>query len=120
MGALRRIIAAGVFVLLLVSGWQFAARNAGLIDVDYLFGRAEGASAWLVLLAAFALGALLIAILSGLELIRARMLARRYRKEIGNLESEVHHLRNLPLSVEEMAEPVDDLDTRIDSPGRGT
>jgi hypothetical protein len=33
-------------------------------------------------------------------LARSRLVARRYRREVGGLEAEIHQLRNLPLAAE--------------------
>lgn len=102
---LRRIIALGVFVLLLVAGWRFAAFNAQPIHVHYLFGSQEAVMLWQVLLAAFVTGALFVGLIASVSLVRGGILARRYRKVIAGLEEEVHQLRNLPLAVEETAPP---------------
>ncbi len=103
---LRRVIVLGVFVLLLVGGWRFAAFNAQPIDVHFLFGAREAVMLWQVLLASFLSGALLTGLFATISMVRGGMLARRYRQTIAVLEEEVHQLRNLPLAVEESAVPV--------------
>lgn len=100
---LRRIILLGVFVLLLVAGWRFAAFNAQPIDVHYLFGASEAVKLWQVLLVSFLIGALGVGLFASISMMRGGILARRYRKAIASLEEEVHQLRNLPLAVEESA-----------------
>jgi uncharacterized integral membrane protein len=97
---LRRIIMLGVFVLLLVAGWRFAAFNAQPIKVHYLFGSNEAVMLWQVLLISFLSGALIVGIIASISRVRSGILTRRYRKTIAALEEEVHQLRNLPLAVE--------------------
>jgi uncharacterized integral membrane protein len=83
--------------------WRFARDNSGsvtivvpgLSDVEVLL--------WVALLAAFALGAILMGLAAAYRVARLGLLARRYRKIIRGLESEVHQLRNLPLTDDEPA-----------------
>ena len=100
----RRIIALAVFVLLLVAGWQIAARNADLVHIDYLFGEVKGVRVWLALLISFVAGGAVVAIAALFSSMRAGLLSRRYRKAIADLEAEVHQLRNLPLAVEDLTD----------------
>jgi hypothetical protein len=102
MTILRRIIALGSFIFCLVVGWNFATRNGGMVRVDLLLGVVEDAKVWLVLLVSAAFGATLVALVCATLLLRAGLVARRYRKAITELETEVHQLRNLPLAVEDL------------------
>jgi uncharacterized integral membrane protein len=116
----RRIAWIALFILLLVGGWRFAAQNSQVISIDYLVGRFEEVTVWLALLCAFAAG-LAVAALAGLARgARLRLEARRYRKAARDLEAEVHQLRNLPLSTEEIesAERPDEL-ASLGGVGRG-
>ena len=103
MTMVRRILALAVFVGLLVAGWRFAAVNEASVSIDYLFGRFDDVPLWRVLVASTVLGGVAVGLLAALELGRAGFVARRYRKAIAALESEVHHLRNLPLAVENLS-----------------
>ena len=104
MTILRRTIALGSFVFCLVVGWNFATRNGGTVRIDLLLGVVEDARVWLVLLVSAACGAALVALVSATLLLRSGFLARRYRKAITELETEVHQLRNLPLAVEDLTQ----------------
>ena len=97
----RRLVLAAFVVAILVGGWTLAHRNAALVDVDGIFYHVEGAKLWLVLLWVFAAGIVVSAFFFAAPLIRARMLGRRYRKELNVLETEIHQLRTQPLSMSE-------------------
>jgi uncharacterized integral membrane protein len=101
MTLLRRVLALLLFVALLVAGWQFADSNGATVTVDYLVGDIVDVALWRVLLSAFGLGVLVTGLALGLRLAAAGLAARRTRKELTQLESEVHQLRNLPLSESE-------------------
>lgn len=82
---------------------RFAAANSGVVVIEVpLLGGIE-VVLWTALLAAFAGGAILAGLAAAYQVARLGLLARRYRKIIRGLESEVHQLRNLPLSDEEPA-----------------
>jgi uncharacterized membrane protein YciS (DUF1049 family) len=96
---LRRWIGVVLIVALLVGGWSLKAENAENVAVSFLFGEIQ-LELWEALLAAFGVGFALAGagwLWSGL---RARMIERRYRKELGGLEAELHQLRNLPLATD--------------------
>jgi len=95
----RRLVLAAFVVVILVGGWTLAQRNAALVDVDGIFYHVEGAKLWLVLVCTFAAGIVVSAFFFATPLIRARMLGRRYRKELNVLETEIHQLRTQPLSI---------------------
>lgn len=96
----RRLLLAAFVVAVLVLGWTLASRNGAQVSVDTVVYRFEAVRLWEVLLGAFALGAVVVGALVCFSLARARLLARRYRKEIRGLEKEVHQLRNLPVAPE--------------------
>ena len=110
----RRLLLVAFLVAILVLGWTLASRNGAQVTVDTVAYRFEAVRLWEVLLGAFALGALLTGALVSLSLARARLLARRYRKEIRGLETEVHQLRNLPVAPAAGGLPAD----VSSSPGR--
>jgi hypothetical protein len=59
---------------------------------------------WQALLVAFAAGAAGVGLGALWQVLRLGMLARRYRRTVGRLESEIHQLRNLPLAGDEGGE----------------
>jgi hypothetical protein len=83
---------------LLVAGWRFAHSNGDPVSVNYLFGEITDVAMWQVLLSSVGLGVLVTALVLGLQLAAARLAARRTRKQLESLESEIHQLRNLPLT----------------------
>jgi hypothetical protein len=92
----RRWIGVALIAVVLIGGWSLKAENSDRVDVDFLFGEVQ-LELWEALLLAFGAGFALAGagwLWSGL---RSRMIERRYRKEVGGLEAEVHQLRNLPL-----------------------
>jgi uncharacterized integral membrane protein len=104
MRVARRVLAVAVFVGCLVAGWIFASRHAQPVQVDYLVGATGEVSLWVALLVAFLVGAAVATGLCLLQIGRLGLLARRYRKAVRRLESELHELRNLPLAPD-AAEP---------------
>jgi uncharacterized integral membrane protein len=93
----RRIVAAALFVAALYVCLQFPTRNADPVHVDLLLRDFEALPLWAALLAAFGTGVLLTGLLAGLQMLKLRMVARRYRKQARGLERELQELRNLPL-----------------------
>ncbi len=94
----RRLLVGCIFVALLVGGWYFAARNGGLVTINLPHAELGEFKLWVVLSATFGLGvsfATLIAVYRG---ARMRLVARRYKKLLADLQAEVHQLRNLPLA----------------------
>jgi uncharacterized integral membrane protein len=98
LNLLRRVLAGAAFVALLVAGWRFAHSNGDPVRVDYLFGEITDVAMWQVLLSSVGLGVLVTALVLGLQLAASRLAARRTRKQLESLESEIHQLRNLPLA----------------------
>ena len=97
---IRRLLWIGALVATLVAGWLFAARNAAQVRVDYVLGTTLEVALWQALLAAFATGALAVGALMLFAAMRHGLVQRRYRKLISGLETELHQLRNLPLTPE--------------------
>src|SRR5262245_58913227 len=95
---LRRILQIGLLSAILIGGWLFAAENGTPVQVNYLLGETAEIALWQALLCAFALGALGVGAYTLMASLHHGLVQRRYRKLVGGLESELHQLRNLPLS----------------------
>ncbi len=117
----RRLLWLSLMVAILVLGWQLAARNSTVVDLDYMLGRLSGVALWLVVLVAFAAGAGAATLIASYRMLKLGLLTRRYRKTVTGLEAEVHQLRNLPLASDDLGqERADALGLRSgDPPGRG-
>ena len=102
MRMLRRVLVVGVFVALFAAVWRFVGGNAEPVGIDLLFLHLN-MPLWAALLGAFCLGALSAGASLVYELAKKSFAARRYRKQMAGLESEIHQLRNLPLAVPEAA-----------------
>ena len=100
MRVARRVLGVVAVGAVLVAGWHFAARNGAAVQVDLLGLQLPETPLWLGLLAAFAVGAAASGVVCLYEIAKLGLLARRYRKSVARLESEIHQLRNLPLAVE--------------------
>jgi hypothetical protein len=99
MAIARRLLLLALLVGLLYLGWKFSSLNAEpLVRVDFLLGATPELALWKALVGAFAAGALLATALWLFEVARYALVARRYRKTVARLESEIHELRNLPLA----------------------
>ena len=96
---LRRWIGVAVIAAVLIGGWSLKAENADEVAVSFLFGKLH-VELWEALLGAFAAGFALAGVGWLWQSMRARMTLRRYRKEVGGLEAELHQLRNLPLATD--------------------
>ena len=101
MRVVRRLLWVALAALVLVVGWRFASQNGTPVAIDLIVVKMGEAPLWVGLISAFGLG-VICAGLGGLyEVTRLGLLARRYRKAVVRLESEIHQLRNLPLSADE-------------------
>jgi hypothetical protein len=103
MQVARRLVGVALFVAILVLGWNFAAEHSELVKIQVPFTGGLEVTLWLALLVAFAFGAVLIGTVAMLRATKQGLVARRYRRMIRDLESEIHQLRNLPLSGDESA-----------------
>src|SRR5262245_57541023 len=95
----RRWIGVALIAAVLIGGWTLKAENAEKIDVDFLFVEIRHIEIWQALLCAFGAGFAVAGAGWLWSALRAGMTVRRYRKEVGGLEAEVHQLRNLPLAT---------------------
>jgi uncharacterized integral membrane protein len=100
MRLLRRSLWVIAIAALLYVGWRFPMENAEGVSISYLFGSFEAVPVWVALLAAFGAGAALATVAGSLRVAKLGLATRRYRKAVNDLESEVHQLRNLPLSAD--------------------
>jgi hypothetical protein len=99
----RRLLVVAVFGAAFFLAWRFAMDNSGAVIIKAPMLEGVEVSLWIALLAALALGAILTGLAAAYQAARLGLLARRYRKIIRGLESEVHQLRNLPLTDDEPA-----------------
>ena len=93
MRLLRKLLAALVFVGLLVVGWRLAHDNAQTVQVRYVVGSSPELALWKALLAASGVGALLCAGPLGFAWARARLEPRRYRKLLRRRDRGLQDLR---------------------------
>lgn len=105
MRVVRRLLWVGLAALVLVVGWRFASQNGTAVSIDLVLLRVAETPLWAGLVSAFALGAACAGLAALYEVTRLGLLARRYRKAVVRLESEIHQLRNLPLSTEDSEPP---------------
>jgi uncharacterized membrane protein YciS (DUF1049 family) len=97
----RRLLVVAVFGAVFVLTWRFAAANSGVVIIQAPLVADIEVSLWIALLVVFALGAIAAGLVAAYQVARLGLLGRRYRKIIRGLESEVHQLRNLPLTEDE-------------------
>src|SRR5262245_6233011 len=98
MRMLRRVLVVLVFGALFVATWRFVSGNGTPTDLDLVLVQLHEIPLWSALLGAFALGASCAGASLLYELAKKSFAARRYRKALAGLESEIHQLRNLPLA----------------------
>jgi uncharacterized integral membrane protein len=99
MKTLRRLLVVAVFAALFFAAWRFVSGNGAPTNLDLVFFDLHDVPLWSALLGAFVLGAASAGASLVYELAKKSFAARRYRKELAGLESEIHQLRNLPLAV---------------------
>ncbi len=106
MHTFRRVLSVVGSIALALAIVLFATQptNQEPVAVHYLFGAAE-VPLWQLVGAAFVVGCVAAWLLTILPWTRAKLSARRHRKRAERLESELHQLRNLPLSRNETAPP---------------
>ena len=100
MRTLRRLLVLGVFAALFYAAWKFVGGNGQEVQLELVFLRMS-LPLWGALLGAFLLGAISAGAGLVYELAKRSFAARRYRKQMAGLESEIHQLRNLPLAAPE-------------------
>jgi len=98
MKTVRRLMALALFAGLFVVAWRFASANATEVQVDLLLFQILAVPLWVALLTAFGTGALVAGVSLVYQVIKKTLVARRYRRTVRGLESEIHQLRNLPLA----------------------
>jgi len=98
MRILRHLLAVLVFAALFAGAWQFTHRNGTEVSIDFFFWTTPPIAIWAALLFAWGIGAVCTLSLLVLPIARSSLAARRYRKALAGLESEIHQLRNLPLA----------------------
>ncbi len=103
MRLVRRLLVVAVFGAAFVLTWRFATGNSGVVIIKTPVLADIEVSLWIALLVAFAVGAIVAGLVAAYQVARLGLLGRRYRKIIRGLESEVHQLRNLPLTEDEPA-----------------
>lgn len=103
MRIVRRLLALALFAAFFWVAWQFTHRNPTPVSVDLLVWQTPPVRLWAALGLAFAAGGVAAAAVLATELTRKGLVARRYRRAVRDLESEIHQLRNLPLAAEEGA-----------------
>lgn len=92
----RIFLIALIFIIVLVAGIGFTALNAVPVSLDYFLGTVTTTLPWVLLftlLAGFVIGLLI----ASLAWFGARRDARRLRKQLRTLETEVTNLRHLPI-----------------------
>lgn len=82
-------------IVFAAGGVLLAVSNPGSTEVNFLVGRAEIPTIWLVV-GSLTVGALLGAAFSGVAVVRWRHRARQWRQKAERAEQEPGHLRNLP------------------------
>lgn len=92
------VIVIGFFTGALWLGGAFRVANAIPVDLDLIWVRIPNLELWLLLVAAFSLGAAIATMVVGFAWLRGWVLVRRFKKATKKLEKELHELRSLPLS----------------------
>lgn len=100
MRVVRRMLWVSLVVALLLLGWRFASHNAVAVSINLVVAQLPETPLWIGLVAAFGVGAAVAGLAALYEITKLSLLARRYRKTVVRLESEIHELRNLPLSAD--------------------
>jgi uncharacterized membrane protein YciS (DUF1049 family) len=93
-----RLITVIVLVIVFALGATLGFSNGDNVTFHYLFGSVELRIAVLVLIA-FAVGALLALLLGGLRMLGLHREIRRLRRQLRDAETELKNLRNLPLAA---------------------
>ena len=97
MRIVRRFLVLAVFVGAVVLAHKFVTLNSDPVTVSYVAGEFVEVPLWTVIVVSILVGGAAATGLSIFELAKQGLVARRYRKTAEGLESEIHHMRNLPL-----------------------
>jgi uncharacterized membrane protein YciS (DUF1049 family) len=122
MTVIRRLLAIGLFVVLLVAGWSFAHGNPQAVPIDYLLGTTAPLAVWKIVSAAVFFGMALAGLYLGLALLKDRVEIRRLQRALRKLEDELRDFRNKPIEADlaELHRLPDDVPTVADAAtGRG-
>lgn len=92
------VIVVGLFAAALWLGGAFRVANGTPIDLDLIWLRIPNIELWLLVVAAFTVGAAIATLVVGFAWLRGWVLVRRFKKATKKLEKELHELRSLPLS----------------------
>ncbi len=95
---LRRLIVLALLVGFAYVSARLPQANGVLVNVDFLAWQAPPIPLWVALGLAFLAGLLCASAGLLFQLGKKSLVARRYRKAVVGLESEIHQLRNLPLA----------------------
>jgi uncharacterized membrane protein YciS (DUF1049 family) len=92
------VIVVGLFAGALWLGGAFRVANATMVDLDLIWVRIPNLELWLLMVAAFTVGAAIATAVMGFAWLRGWVVIRRFKKATKKLEKELHELRSLPLS----------------------
>jgi hypothetical protein len=105
---LRRLIVTALLAAFAYVSYRLPQDNAVLVNVDLIAWQAPPVPLWMALGLAFFAGVLCASAGLIYKLATKSLVARRYRKTVAGLESEIHQLRNLPLAGSEAAPVVEE------------
>jgi len=96
---MKRIIYISAIILTLVIGAVFSARNAGVVELDFMVTTIE-TNLSLAILIALILGAIMGVFASLLWLISSKRENQKLRKQTDTLNKELINLRSIPIRDE--------------------
>lgn len=94
---MKRLFYLILFIIFLVLGMSFAAKNPQFVEVNYYFDFHREISLAILLLIVLALGAVLGVLLTLSWVFRAKRQASRARRDLRKIEQEVANLRAIPI-----------------------
>jgi hypothetical protein len=95
----RFLLVGGVGAVLYIA-WLLVEANSTPVVVSYAIGELPEAPLWLALATAAGCSAGVLGLLLAFQALKLSLMRRRFRKQVTELESELHQLRNLPLARE--------------------
>lgn len=104
----RRILFIGLVGAFFYGAVRFSSENEQLVVVHYLAGATEQIELWHALALAAGVGAISSALPLAYLWTRSRLLVWQYRRTMNRQETEIHQLRNLPLTTPQGGEPEPD------------